>query len=338
MVRSVTKIVLLAALALGTAARAAHAEPAGRLSYARGPGAEFCPDEGSLRRAVAARLGEDPFDPSLARTFRLTIGANGARLRGSVELLAGGVSEGRRELEADPAACSELVEAMALAVSLSINPNLVLDAPSPGTEVAPPPVPPTAPRRSPSVMLASPRPSTTRDAPARPKRARAPRAPVALATGAFAHGAIGTGPGAAAGGSAVLRVGGSWWNAGVEARLDALSRAGIGRNGTVHSTLVGAVLAPCARFGPASGCPLLLLGSLFARSRGVATERADRGFFAATGGRLAATAPLGEHLSLEARVDALYPLTPVTIDLDGAPIWRASASGALGVGVVWEFP
>jgi hypothetical protein len=162
--------------------------------------------------------------------------------------------------------------------------------------------------------------------------------PLTVGAGAFAHGAIGTGPGVAAGGSAVVRTGAAWWQLGVEGRLDALSQAGIGRSGTVHSTLVAGVLAPCVRHGAVSGCPLLLLGSLFARSRGVTTERSDRGFFAAAGGRLAASGPLGENLLLEARLDALYPLTPVTIDLDGTPVWRAGASGALGVGVIWEFP
>ena len=86
MARSVTRIGMVSLLVLGAAAAPAHAEPAGRLVYDRGPGAEACPDEMALRRAVGARLGEDPFDPRLSRTFRLTIAIAGARLRGVVEL------------------------------------------------------------------------------------------------------------------------------------------------------------------------------------------------------------------------------------------------------------
>jgi hypothetical protein len=334
MVRSAMKIGIRAFTAVAALALAARAEPAGRLSYERGAGAEFCPDEVALRRAIAARLGEDPFLPSLPRLFRLTLVASSGRLRGTVELVTNGVTEGRRELDGDAEACAELVEAMALAVSLAINPNLVVeDAPAPpAREEAPPPA-------TPVVGIASPRQSPTRDMPRTGATgASKPAVPVRFAAGLAAHGAVGTGPGIAAGGSAVVRTGRGWWQAGLEGRVDALSRAGIGRNGTVHSTLVAAVLAPCARLGQVSGCPLFLAGSMFAHSRGVTRRRSDSGFFAAVGGRLAATAPLGEHLLLEARLDALYPLTPVTIDLDGTPVWRARASGALGVGVLWEFP
>jgi hypothetical protein len=339
MARSVSRLGIPALLALASIAAPARAEPAGRLAYERGSGAESCPDEVALRRAVAARLGEDPFGPGVSRTFRLVLGSTGARLRGSVELVTDGVTEGRRELEADADACPELVEAMALAVSLTINPNLVVDGAPPRSEPEkhdPAPAPPP----SPEVALASPSPSPSpvRDTPSLTPAARAASTAVTLATGAFAHGAVGTGPGIAAGGSVVVRVGAAWWHVGLEGRVDALSQAGIGRNGTVHSTLLAGVLAPCVRLGPASGCPVLLLGSLLARSRGVTTERSDRGFYAAGGGRLAAGAPLGKRLVLEARLDALYPFTPVTIDLDGTPVWRAKASGALGVGVIGEFP
>lgn len=337
MVRNATTPGLLTLAFLGSIGRVSHAEPAGRLSYERGPGAETCPDEAALRRAVAARLGEDPFDPASSRTFRLRISA-GSRLHGSVEAITNGAVEGRRELESEPDACAELVEAMALAVSLTINPELVVEpAPSREEPPAPPPAnPPPAPLVSPASPKRSPQHDRTAAERSEPRTKRGK--PLTLAVGALAHGAVGTGPGVAVGGSALVRAGGDWWHVGLEGRVDALSQAGIGRNGTVHSTLLAAVLAPCARYGAVSGCPLLLLGSMFARSRGVAREDSDRGFFAATGGRLSTGGVLSEHLLLEARVDVLYALTPVTIELDGAPVWQARASGALGVGLVWEFP
>jgi hypothetical protein len=150
--------------------------------------------------------------------------------------------------------------------------------------------------------------------------------------------AVETLPGIAAGGAASLRVEGESWRIGLEGRLDTFSQTDIGRSGTVHSTLVAGVLAPCARFGQASACPLLLLGSLFAESEGVVTERSDRGFFSAAGARLTMGAAVGEHWLLEARLDALHALSPVTIELDGNPVWRAGTSGALGVGLFRLFP
>jgi hypothetical protein len=338
MERSLTRNWMLLALALGSISLPARGEPAGRLSYERGPGAEHCPGEEALRGAVAARLGEDPFDPRLSRTFRLVIVASGARLRGSVELVTNGIAEGRRELAAPQEACAELLEAMALAVSLTINPDLaVAEAPVPQKEPPAGAEPEDVTRRE--LTLASIDSRSRRDEipPSHSRRDRRGPAPV-FAAGALAHGAIGTGPGVAAGASALVRAGIPWAHLSLEGRVDALSRAGIGRQGTVHSTLVAGVLAPCARFAPLSGCPLLLLGSLFAHSRGVSVERSDSGFFAAAGGRVAASAPLGGALFLEARADVLYALTPVTIELDQAPVWSAGASGALGIGVIWEFP
>jgi hypothetical protein len=337
MERSLTRNWMLLAVALGSISLPARGEPAGRLSYERGPGAEQCPEEAALRRAVAARLGEDPFDPRLSRTFRLAIVSDGARLRGSVVLEANGVAEGRRELDAPQEACAELLEAMALAVSLTINPDLaVAEAPAlqkePNARTEPEIVKTREATHAP--VNPSPRRDETRSRPRRDPRGTGP----VYAIGAVAHGAVGTGPGVAAGGSALLRTGTPRAHLNLEGRVDALSRAGVGRQGTVHSTLLAAVLAPCARLAPLSGCPLLLLGSLSARSRGVRVERSDSGFFAAAGGRVAASAPLGGALFLEARADVLYALTPVTIELDQTPVWRAGASGALGVGLIWEFP
>jgi hypothetical protein len=337
MERSLTRNGTLLALSLAFISLPAKSEPAGRLSYERGPGADHCPEEAALRRAVAARLGEDPFDSTLSRTFRLAIASDGVRLRGSVELVVDGVAEGRRELTADPDACAELVDAMALAVSLTINPNLVVTEAPPSQPEPPPQAEPEAPLVPVTLATTNRPPPKDELRPARPRTdSRGPA--LGVAVGALAHGAVGTGPGVAAGASALVRAGTERFQLGLEGRVDALSRAGIGRNGTVHSTLAAAVIAPCARLAPLSGCPLLLVGSLFARSRGVAVERSDRGFFAAAGGRAAVSAPLARALLLEARVDVLYALTPLTIELDQTPVWRAGASGALGVGVIWEIP
>src|SRR4051812_40160467 len=60
-----TSLVLAASLAAATA----RAEgPAARLVYARAPGTESCADEATLRRAVAARVGYDPFFPFAKQT------------------------------------------------------------------------------------------------------------------------------------------------------------------------------------------------------------------------------------------------------------------------------
>ncbi|MEO6602920.1 MAG: hypothetical protein ABIQ16_23750, partial [Polyangiaceae bacterium] len=47
----------------------AWAFPTSRLVYARGPGAEQCPEQSVVRAAVASRLGYDPFFPSSDKTI-----------------------------------------------------------------------------------------------------------------------------------------------------------------------------------------------------------------------------------------------------------------------------
>jgi hypothetical protein len=64
--RAAAPVLLLAGALTASSARAA---PTSRLTYVRGPGAEKCPDEAELRRAVAERLGYDPFFPAANRTI-----------------------------------------------------------------------------------------------------------------------------------------------------------------------------------------------------------------------------------------------------------------------------
>jgi hypothetical protein len=51
----------LAFLAISGVRSMAWAAPTAKLSYVRGEGAEACADEADLKKAVAARLGYDPF-------------------------------------------------------------------------------------------------------------------------------------------------------------------------------------------------------------------------------------------------------------------------------------
>jgi hypothetical protein len=72
-VRGVVRLVLVTA-SLGLTARVAGATPQARLVYSRGTGAEDCADEHALRRAVAARIGYDPFFPWAPKTVVASMG------------------------------------------------------------------------------------------------------------------------------------------------------------------------------------------------------------------------------------------------------------------------
>ena len=75
----------MAGLLAGAAARAQTRRTA-VLTYTRGAGAEACPDEPAVRRAVMDRLGYDPFRPEAAVAVTASIARVRGRLRADVML------------------------------------------------------------------------------------------------------------------------------------------------------------------------------------------------------------------------------------------------------------
>lgn len=114
--------------------------PVAELHYARHAGAENCPDEPTLRKAVSARMGRDPFlsaastpvaplpspAPTPARpSLRLTVAVQPARrgLQARIDLQdARGRVVATRRLGSPASDCNELGAALALALALAIDP------------------------------------------------------------------------------------------------------------------------------------------------------------------------------------------------------------------------
>jgi hypothetical protein len=81
------------------ASRTSQASPSARLVYLREPSAESCPDERSVRGAVAARLGYDPFFPNAPETMFIEITSVRGQYRARVKLVDGdNVVRGTREI------------------------------------------------------------------------------------------------------------------------------------------------------------------------------------------------------------------------------------------------
>jgi hypothetical protein len=107
----------------GRAAAAPAAEPATRLDYVRGPGAESCPDRAAVMAAVAARLGYSPFSNDGPRVLRCEIARAGAGLRAQIALRdAGGAVSGARTLASERSDCRDLLPAMLLVLSVAARP------------------------------------------------------------------------------------------------------------------------------------------------------------------------------------------------------------------------
>ena len=86
----------------------------------RGPGAEACPGDAELRKAVATRIGYDSFFPAAQKTVIAQVARGGRGYSERVQIIGDdGNMRGERQLASKGDDCAELVSTMALAVSIA---------------------------------------------------------------------------------------------------------------------------------------------------------------------------------------------------------------------------
>ncbi len=91
-----------------------------------------CPDQLQLRSATVARLGYDPFVASAPSTLYATFSRTNRGLRGEIKLDdPSRENPGTRQIESISGDCAELGKAMALAISIAIDPLRATDAQRP---------------------------------------------------------------------------------------------------------------------------------------------------------------------------------------------------------------
>jgi hypothetical protein len=332
-----------------------YATPTAQLSYARAEGAESCPTTAELRKAISDRLGYDPVDPGSPQIITVIVERVHDGFRARVELISDGSSQGLRELSAH-GTCAELVSAMALSVSIAIDPEHMVQGAAvpapisesaasgvqPSANVATPPSPPakvTPPQRSADqtatiVPTLGTRPSDER-AELRGERLVLP---IDYSLGAFAELSSGVSPGTAAGASLQLRGRHGPFSIALQARLGIPSGIDAPEAGRVRSGLLAVVLAPCAHWGPGFGCALGVFGEVWAGATGVSDPRTDLAVYSALGGRLGLDWPQRTIWGISLQVDALRPLTPVSIILNDETAWSAPpVAVAFGAGAVLRF-
>jgi hypothetical protein len=348
--RTVHRIVgrgsFLAAILL--TARLLAAPPPGRtarLAYVRGHGAEQCPDERAFRDAVETRLGYAPWSDAATRSIAVIVQQAGGALRGDVTMTdAAGAVTGTRQLTAAGNDCVELVTAMALAISIAIDPDVVF------RPVPPPAAPPTAaaPGAIPSAS-ASPRPAHVASLPlpsvlAEPLPAAvaapAPASrPIRWHLGVSGFFAGGTSPGVT--GGVAVQAGLRWTalSATLEGRADVPTTAPVTGGGVVRAGLLAADVVPCFHLGPVAACGLGTFGALRGVGADVARPRDDATPFVALGGRLGAELRFDRTFSAGIHGDLSATLTPTTLVVDGRGVWTTPrASATLGAGVTAHFP
>ncbi len=120
-------------------ARAQPAPPA--LLQVTAPPSTDCPDEAGLSRAVAARLGRDPFAADATRRIdvRFAPATRGPR-RARISIHDGASAVALRHLVQPGPTCERLADAVTLAVTLAIDPDVLLRPPPAPTPPVPAPV------------------------------------------------------------------------------------------------------------------------------------------------------------------------------------------------------
>jgi hypothetical protein len=301
-----------------------------------------------VHAAVSSRLGYDPFVPAAPDIVLARIQRRDGALRGEVQLTgADGTKRGAREISVPGDDCSAVLDAIALTISLTLDPAAVLGPPSEAAASAPSagrahelstPVAPPVPKEPQQEANAPAARETT--SPLTPS----PRAPLAAHIGLGFVGSVGAAPSPSAG--AVLFVGGAWraLSVDVEGRADAPATgtgAGAGDASAVRvsTSLLVASVVPCVHLAVAFACPVASGGVLSATARNIQSPRTDEGAFWGAGGRVGAEWPVGFNFAVRGYAEVLAALTRYTLTVDGRPVYQAAPwSASLGVGVAWRSP
>ncbi len=322
-------------LAAGPASAQAEVDrPAARLRYVRAPEASACADEAATRASVAARLGYDPFRDDADRGIVVTVSRAGKTWRATIDVVdAAGEKTGSRALASNAADCGELGAAIAIALSITVDPLGVGASAAPSASTTPSasaapsaPAPPLPDERPPAAPVPVPAPAQ-----------EPPPSSVFATLGAFGVG--GAAPGITVGLGAGLGLRGRLASIAIEGRVDAYGRGAGPAGGEVRSSILAASLVPCLHPGAFLVCAIGTVGSLRGEGAGVGVPKKDDSGYAAVGVRVGGEAPLGRIVGLRAHVDLLAPLTRTTLRIQDVDAWTTPAVAALvGVALTVRIP
>jgi hypothetical protein len=331
-----------------------------RLIYSRDRGARQCPDEAQLREAVHARLHYDPFSPWGDRTVLAEISGDDGKLRARLTLLdANGVVSGRREVAGGSGDCEELVKALALAISITLDPmppaENATDANSqPSAKAEPADVAAT-----PLTLVDTPAPSPETPAQDGPLQASAApsqgrksresnsaslgvarsttRANLLVRAGPVVMLGVTPSPGALGGRAGVgLSYGVLQFLGEMTATTPTSVASELG--GVGHVQLTAGSMASCVATSFVAGCGLLVLGRTHSFATDVENATTGNALFSALGARIEATAALERNLGLVFTLEGLKPLSPVRIFLRDERLWSSPALAAsLGIAANLQF-
>ncbi|MCB9735949.1 MAG: hypothetical protein H6745_25455 [Deltaproteobacteria bacterium] len=310
---------LLAAPAAAAAApppAAAAPFPALALEVARDKGAAKCPDAAALQKRVVGRLARNPFEAGASRKVQVSFAKKkkvfSARL--VIDPPPGSAKVGARDL-ISAKACDELADAVAIAIALTLGPEL--DAPL----VARPrrPLDPTS-----GTARVVRREGPDEAKPAKPKLRW------------YLHAGLGAGFGLTPGPSMVARVGAGAGIAGWRATLslvgDFLGRKDV--DGVrVEGTIVAGELELCRDLHPVELCAVLLAGDSAFSGDGLTTPEPSSVGWVSLGPRVNVIWASNPSVALLFTADLDFPFVRTRFRVEDEVVWRTPvAAGTFTLG------
>lgn len=312
--------------------RVAEADPA-RLVYTRGPGAESCPDDAALRRAVATRLGHEPFSASADLTMSVEVTSEGGHLRGRIRVDAGGVDKGSQTIDGGPPrvgapSCEDLFASMALAVSVALDAGrkAPVEAASEGVPAPPPASTPTP----------APSPPPEPPPPAPVEHATRERQPISLWVAAGARLSIGAWPEAAVAPDLFAELRYGPFGLGLEGRYDLPVTVVVGSNEDTSVQRASGSLLPCAHIAWFVPCGVVTFGETLASGgAGVQKPTTQAAPYAAFGGRLGVDVKLVSRFHVLGTVDVVGIPAPPSVTVGQAmPKKGGPVEGSAGIALL----
>ena len=330
-------IVIGAILLAGRAQAQEPQEQLVDLKYDVDPVLQGCPGAVEFRSIVAGQLGYDPYRPGAALGVEVRVRAAESGLEGTIDWSAADANKlGERRFTSRNQDCREMMTTVGFVVAVQIQLMATEKAktspPHSDNEQSthsqqdgadlPPPVR--------SVTL------TIRSFEVHPASSDSTKWTTLVGLGSSV--AFGLAPHALVQGRLFLALQRGWvgLEAGAEASLPSTSRETYG--GGHRDELFLGTLAACGYEGPFAACGVGKLGQILVRGTGVDKPASPSGFLAQVGPRLGYSLGLGNHLALLGRIEALYLLTPWTIDLNQVQVWRMPRfSGVAGIDLAARF-
>jgi hypothetical protein len=334
---------VLVALLLAPEAAATEREVA-TLDYRSDPSLTECGDEAEFRNRVVLRLGYDPFVPVAPLRVTVRLSADRGRVSSATVFSRDRFELGKRVLVEDRQRCSVLVDSVAAAVAIAIDPlhspeNRVAPAPVVAPSVQPVASAPAAPAPAPapaSPPLSSNAPSL---APHDTPPAQAKSTPWFPLVSAEAVVGLGVAPGATVGAQVGFGLRHGIGSYSIEGRAEATpSAVSLTPLDRVSSTVFSGAFVPCVHASVIAVCGVLRAGSIQSTALDVSRPKIAAAFIGAAALRVGVAIPVGTSFAFRAGAEGGLPLSRTSYVINGAIVWTPPpVVGGVQLGAMWTF-